>query len=235
MLPAGLQDKLYAKHYGYLCKHPGSYVILDNGMFEDNAVTNLELIQLAKDYNVDEIVLPDKRGDGVETLALQREFLHLYRAAYSLVSRPPKVMAVVQGKTLKECYAHIDMISQYLQPIPDIVLGFPRRLSEDIDRAARVDLCAYIADNRGPLFPIHLLGLSRANPREVQFIAREFKDLVRGIDTDAPFVWTAEHKHLDTNDTAERQTHYMEMGAQQFSGHLLQHNINTLERWCRGE
>lgn len=235
MLPAGLRNQHYARHYGYLCKCPDAYVILDNGMFESHSsVANPQLLQMAKDYDVDEIVLPDMRGDSTETLALQREFMHLYRAAYNLTDYPPKVMAVVQGKTKKECKEYIDQTHNFL-PLRDIVFGLPRRLTEDIAADTRIDLCEFIMKEYGINHPVHLLGVSRAMTQDVRYLARNFPDLVRGIDTDAPFVWTAALKHLDLNETAERPPNYLNMSVKQFSPALLRHNTNTLERWCRGE
>jgi hypothetical protein len=235
MLPSLTYDDVYNNHYIYLCKHPGCYVILDNGMFEGGKLDNIELLAMAKSYGVNEIVAPDVRGDAEESLALQREFFHLYRAAYSLSDHPPTVMAVVQGRFLKEMHQHIDGIYQHLHPQRNIVIGLPRRLTEGMGKITRHELCEYITNVYGPMYPIHLLGLSRSNPREVQAIARDFGDYVRGVDTSAPFVWTLAQKHLDKGEIADREGDYFGVSANQFRGDLLRHNISTLEAWCRGE
>jgi hypothetical protein len=245
-LPAGLRSsEMYRKHYKYLGQHPGCYVILDNGMFEDGKCqTDFELISLAKEYKVSEIVMPDVRGDSDGTLHAQIHFMRIFHQAYGLAPRDrvPNLMSVIQGRTVREAEEHVLKVADSWAcemvrgRYGKVVFGIPRRMSEDTgDRGGRLDLVEMIASHYGPMFPIHLLGVSRSNPREVQYVAREFKEFVRGVDTDAPFVWTAANKHLDTGDSVERQDDYLDMDPSNFSGPLVRHNIDTLERWCRGE
>jgi hypothetical protein len=188
--------------------------------------------------------MPDVRGDSDGTLYSQTHFMRIFHQAYNMrpSSATPNVMSVIQGRTVREAEEHVLKVADSWAAemvrgrYGKVVFGIPRRMSEDTgERSGRIDLVEFIASHFGPMFPIHLLGLSRANPREVQFIAKEFKEFVRGIDTDAPFVWTAENKHLDANDTAERPDGYLNMGAGSFPGPLVRHNIDTLEKWCRGE
>jgi hypothetical protein len=245
-LPAGLDSsEMYRKHYKYLGQHPGCYVILDNGMFESGeCLTDFELIDLAKEYKASEIVMPDVRGDSGSTLHAQVHFMRIFHQAYGMrpPSKTPNLMSVIQGQTVREAEEHVLKVadSWAVEMVRGrygkVVFGIPRRMSEDTGmRQGRIDLIEMIVSHYGPMFPIHLLGLSRSNPRELQYIAREFGEFVRGVDTSAPFVWTAANKHLDAGDTVERQDDYLNMDASHFPGPLVRHNIDTLERWCRGE
>jgi hypothetical protein len=245
-LPEGLDNsEMYRQTYKYLGTHPGCYVILDNGMFESGEyMGDFDLLQYAKEYKVDEIVMPDVRGRSEDTLEAQRHFMRIFHRAYGMTppSKTPNLMSVIQGHTVREAEEHVLKVADSWAcemvrgRYGKVVFGIPRRMSEDTgERSGRIDLVEMIASHYGPMFPIHLLGLSRSNPRELQYIAREFGEFVRGIDTDAPFVWTAEKKHLDADDTAERQEDYLSMEASHFPGPLVRHNIDTLEKWCRGE
>lgn len=244
-IPEGLDSsEMYRRHYAYLGTHPGCYVILDNGMFESGEyMGDFDLIKFAKDYKVDEIVMPDVRGRSEDTLEAQRYFMRIFHQAYGMTppSKTPNLMSVIQGFDVKDAKEHVMRVadSWAVEMVRGrygkIVFGLPRRMSEDNNRDARVDLIEFIVSNFGVMFPIHLLGLSRANPRELQYVGKEYGSNVRGVDTSAPFVWTSQNKHLDAGDIADREGNYFDMHASRFPGPLLRHNIETLEGWCRGE
>ena len=78
-------------------KHLDAYIILDNGANEQQLSNNLELITLANDINVDEIVAPDVYHDYLGTQEKTKGFLNEYYDKY--IKNRFNIMAVVQGKT----------------------------------------------------------------------------------------------------------------------------------------
>lgn len=234
MIPQGLDSEMYRRHYKWLGISNNYHVILDNGMFETGTpIDDQDLLDIAAEYKVSEIVMPDVRDDPDATIDRQDQFLSLYDKWAGRIPRPLKLMAVVQGKTAEEAQRYVNFVVKAGRN--NVVLGFPRRMTEDYGPEARIVLMSWLAASYGSEFPMHMLGLSRANPMELQGAAKRLGSYIRGIDTSAPFVWTAENKHLDTGDIVERQDDYMTMEAARFPGPLVRHNIETLERWARGE
>jgi hypothetical protein len=56
---------------------------------------------------------------------------------------------------------------------------------------------------------------------------------VRSMDTDAPFVWTAEGRMLGDNTRWERQPNYFELPVDAFESNRLGANIDMLDWWAR--
>jgi len=77
-------------------KYWDSYVLLDNGCNENSLVTDLELLGLAAELKVDEIVAPDVFGSGVDTIHKTYTFLDTHYEKY--IRDNFQVMAVLQGK-----------------------------------------------------------------------------------------------------------------------------------------
>jgi len=75
--------------------HKDAYVLLDNGCNENEPVTDLEILGLAADMGVQEIVAPDEYLKGPETVAKTMKFLDNYYNKY--IKNNFKVMAVLQG------------------------------------------------------------------------------------------------------------------------------------------
>ena len=82
----------------------------------------------------------------------------------------------------------------------------------------------------------HLLGLNRTYPQDVAIAARDFRNTVSGVDTDAPFVWAYNGDELGkvVDINYQRPTLYFQMTADQFPVDLVNKNIRTLLEWARG-
>ncbi len=237
LIPVGLDYETYRRHYKYLGNSSSFHVILDNGMFEGNILDDQNLLELAAEYKVSEIVMPDVKDDPVETIERQDAFLcHFDRWYQRQPIRAPfiKLMAVVQGTDLGSRMDYIKFVGE--SDRTNITLGFPRRMTEDYEENDRLITMQWVVQEYHDQFPLHMLGLSRSNPIELRSVARELGPFVRGVDTSAPFVWAAEGGHLDCqDDIVERQAGYMLLEPAQLPGSLVRHNIGILERWCRGE
>jgi hypothetical protein len=229
LLPSSLTNLNYRAFHNDLITTK-SYVILDNGMFEDSMMSNDRLIDLANMWQVDEVVMPDVRGDMEGTLKAVDQFLNMF----TLINfdKTPSLMVVIQVQRK-------DQIEEFLQRAGDLerlhfgrhgvfTYGIPRRLAEDIDREVRIrtaaQVCIYFPNNH-----IHLLGYART--RGVNEIAA-LSGMVRSIDTDAPYVWAANHALLGGPGVYERPERYMDMKS--IPDTYLQRNIATLNRWSSG-
>jgi len=230
MLPSCLVNPTYRQFYNDIIGK--SYVILDNGMFEDSMMSNDRLIDLANMWQVDELVMPDVRGDINGTFEAVDSFLNMF----TLINfdKTPNLMIVVQIDS-------VDQIEEFIQEAAKMEMaifgrhgfftfGIPRRLAEDIYPDIRVRIAAYISlylpDNH-----IHLLGYSRVKQHGVNEI-QALSGMARSMDTDAPYVWACANASLTNRTAYERSAHYMDVTS--ISDRLLQDNISTLDRWSRG-
>ena len=101
-----LEEPSYKQFYIDLKqREPKSYIILDNGAAEGKLIDNKLLINLAKEMNVNEIVLPDAYGNVIETLNRSGKFID--ENIVYIKENKFKLMGVVQGQTIEEflkCY-----------------------------------------------------------------------------------------------------------------------------------
>lgn len=242
LLPSCMGVPVYER--AYKPSNNRGYTVLDNGMFEkDRPITTQGLLAIASGYQVNEIILPDVRDDSYETYQLIRQFLDNYKPFPDIIEDnkgemrfgpTPKFMAVIQGKTLAEQQDLVISLDGFLPE--GTVLGFPRRLTELIGPGARIDIMEFVASKFGQRFKMHMLGIARPWPGDFLRARRQFGDLLRGIDTDAPFVWAAARQELRglwTPDT-ERPKDYFDMPAAAFPTGMLHQNIRTLEAWAEG-
>lgn len=96
-----LGDDTYYNFYKNLkSKQPESFIICDNSANEGFMYKDMELIELAKDVNADEIIAPDKYHDGLVTLQETKKFLDTYYEKH--LKDKFSIMAVPQGKTIDE-------------------------------------------------------------------------------------------------------------------------------------
>ena len=140
-------------------KKKGRYVILDNGVAENELISNDKLVKLVIEMKVDELIIPDVIGDYEKTNKIRKEFLKKY---YSILSENDiKIQSVIQGNTFG------DYLGEILELEDDErvdVIGVPFRMNfckfnKTSDRENcmynRIMFLKYIYFSRKP---IHLLG-----------------------------------------------------------------------------
>lgn len=170
----------------HLCRNPiyrdfyrtvPGYKILDNGAAEGALVDNQELIRIALDLKVDEIVVPDDLLNTEESIRLMHNF-------EPIATRFPqfRYMGVVQAADI--AHAH-KCIMAYAYKSYISVLGLPRSLSY-IHRWQRALLAEAVTEGLdvGAAFDaIHCLGMHSwlREPAALCDIP-----LVRGMDTSTP-------------------------------------------------
>lgn len=234
LLPECLKHNAYRRAYP---KDDQCFTILDNGMFEGNAMSYEGLIELAIQYDVDEIVMPDVRGDGEKTLSLVDEFLEVY-CSMKFEDKTPGLMIVAQTPTVDDIAKFITsaiyLEQKHFGRGGVFTYGIPRRLAEgSSDPDMRVNIADWL-QVMAPRNPVHLLGFARTGIHHENF--NELVMLsgrVRSIDTDAPFVWGTRSASLEhDNMSLERPLNYFQLPAFRFDRGVTMDNIDVLDRWA---
>ena len=100
------EDPQYKNHWKTIKnQYKDSYIILDNGANEGKLSEDLDLLKLALDINVDEIVLPDEYLNTKQTINKTKSFLSNYYSKH--ISGMFNTMAVLQGEEIHDflsCY-----------------------------------------------------------------------------------------------------------------------------------
>jgi hypothetical protein len=208
----------------------GGFTILDNGAAEGKPVEWSELERMARQYRVNEIVLPDVMSDGPATSRVVKEMFDDvwdHRNSYGL-------MGVVQGQTIDECY---DLIQQYLgmQGRTLTSIGLPRCLITDIGvDDARYIMARCIRQNSDDI-AIHLLGTCPDYILELRDLGQYYRALgVRGVDTSAPFVYAQAGEYIGDGAVMRRQEDYFDSHKNTFPEKLVEMNCTAMVRWVHG-
>jgi hypothetical protein len=171
-------DEEYARFYKE-CVKRFNYSILDNSCFELGKPVEAEhLVNLANEYGVSHIVLPDAFRDFKGTVQLAEENLP------KLIGKSgAQIFAVLQGKNMQEmldCYDYYDRIPE----IDIIGINF-MRLPES-DNASRLDFFRVLTKVRKITKKIHFLGCE--NPGEFKQYKLSELQYVHSIDTSSPII-----------------------------------------------
>jgi hypothetical protein len=212
----------------------GSYVIMDNGMFEDGMMSNENLIELIAKWQPDELILPDIEGNMEATLTRTAAFLNILDSVRLPVRPTPQI--VIQIAEQKEVPEFIDralqLQSEYYGMPGAFTFGIPRRLVEKFGPFIRKNIVDFLFQ-LAPDNEIHLLGYPRNADNPDSF--NELKTLapnVRSIDTSAPFVWAVANATMSNPTPFDRLDDYF--GTIGLDEGLVKANIETLDRWASG-
>jgi hypothetical protein len=227
MLPQLVGNEQYDYVYKTHGKSAEQFIILDNGLAEDAQVSGGELLRIAEEFYVDEVILPDVMKDARASRESAQHFLSDYLwPSWRLDNWPFKLQYVAQGTTFHEVLN--EMHWAYDQDWIDTI-GIPRHLVE-IDLSIRIKL-AYQYRRNGGDKPIHLLGGSPYFPTEIK-MGGEWPG-VRSHDTSAPFYFAYYKARLDlpVPDGATRPEGYFERNADEFHVGITNHNVKLLMEW----
>lgn len=141
-------------HYAKFAKEVKGYKILDNSLIELGGAVDLQrVLDAAELIGADEIILPDVFQDGPETMKAVYNALDDIRMRWPRGNCPYKLMAVAQGKDVKEwfeCYQNLLDIDQI------DVIGIPKVLAKMHPQGRPYFVNELCLLNRKPH---HLLGL----------------------------------------------------------------------------
>jgi hypothetical protein len=172
LLPHLLERGAYTTFY----KDRKGFKILDNGEAEGYKTTHEDLIRLAQEHKVDEIVCPDVMGNAEETMTAVESFLS-DPVAWSWSKNFAAVVHGQNPKEVDECmeyYANEDLIHTIM---------LPRILGRTMGRNARLQAAKALRSN-GCEKPIHCLG---AFDWVEEVCSLGWQGIVRGIDTSLPY------------------------------------------------
>ena len=190
----------YTKFFKARCNEK-KFVIMDNGLIENDPRPLEELADKALDLGVSEMVMTDVFCDKEATLrAIAKGINELSPRQH------PKLMLVPQGKSVDEWVscAH-EILMRYSPARCEYTLGVPKVLSSFGGRDGRLGALISLMD----VCPLakhctfHLLGCW-TTPLEITIIDKmaQQKDLpnIRGVDSSIPFVYARAGKGIYTQD-----------------------------------
>ncbi len=146
------------KQYFIDQKKKGRFIIMDNGVAEDNLISNEELVELAIEMKVDELIIPDEIGNYEKTTKMKEKFLEDYYNILQL--NGIKLQSVIQGEII---YDYIKAILDLEEDDRIDVIGIPFRINycqfndttkEENRTWNRLMFLDYVNIDK----PIHLLG-----------------------------------------------------------------------------
>ena len=207
----------------------GSFVVMDNGVVETGTpMPPTDLLALAHDNRIDEVVMPDLIGEHTRTLAMSKSFLIRYREYVEQGRvRPLRLMAVPQGE---DTLQWADCLRQMLKWPEVTTIGISRfathatrkqllLLSRDLvlqaereRKAERREQVEWKARTEDGGVEVHILGChepisywqapSGENdlPDDDLFWLR-----VRGIDSSLPAVYTASGRVMSVDSRRPEQ------------------------------
>lgn len=237
MLPSFAKYSTYAKYYKLFCDRAQYYVMLDCGAFEGETLSAKQLLDMANQFWVDEVVPPDVLGDASASFKMLADFIAKYKHPSRRFDNKPAIAAAVQGKTELECEQYIDHIveSGLFSAVKTIAL--PKHLPETTHvYNVRANLTRYVMSRYPAVFDIHYLGfVGRGDTLEGAELG------VRSMDTTAPFVCTAElvamsgnlcGHHLGFLEVPPRPSNYHALSREYFHPKLVGPNIDALDGWA---
>jgi hypothetical protein len=220
MLPQLIDDVQYEHVYKTHCDDPNQYVILDNGLAENQQVDGGALLRIADLYGVDEVVIPDVYKDCDETIISAK----LFGAHQTPSARTFNFQFVAQGKTTGEFFRCANWAAD--QEWIDVI-AIPRHMCETGDDN-RYALAVYL-EKIGCEKPVHLLGGAPAVPDEIDLY--DWPENVRSHDTSSPFNFAYACKGLDDGTCVKRPDDYFNLPSGDFPSDITEYNVMKLMEW----
>jgi hypothetical protein len=233
MLPDFMGRDAYRTYYKRFGASRDTHLILDNGAFESQALSDSELLRIACDYYVDEVIAPDTIGNARASLHQLESFIACLRRPEWKDRRPSQVMAVVGGSSLGSCKELVSHIGHNRLEFPVTTLGIAKHLPATTGIPdARLQLTDWIYGAFPGRFDIHFLGFVSA--KETMMANSALR--VRSMDSSIPFICTADGSSLtlcsETNVYPTRQKDFATLPAEVFPASLNRNNIRTLDTWA---
>jgi hypothetical protein len=198
------------QYYNFYANVEG-FKILDNGAAEGHWIRSEDLLYLAWNLQVDEVIAPDVLGDMSATLRLLKGFMY--------VGQSYRVMAVLHAETWKE----FNTIFNAAIDLNVVSVALPRMLAETLGPMARLR-GAELIRKYSPI-PIHALGCTN---RIVEALDLKHQGIVRGIDSSAPVVLGLQGRDLAQTYTTKRPKDFFDLPE---TPQALR-NLNLFRRWC---
>jgi len=221
-----LQSGRYAHTYRMHCDDPNQYVILDNGEAEGQLQSIVDLFRIAREYGVDELVIPDEIANAEGTRKRYEQFRRaLETHTTAAFVRDTNFMYVLQGTTYEE---FVDEALWAIEEDHIDVLGVPRHMIETLKMEdARFRLASRLVNESDK--PLHLLGNSPLYSAELADF--DWPSNVRSTDTSSPFNYAYSSLFLDDGLVQRRPSGYFNLPHETFNQMCLDRNIQLLQEW----
>lgn len=203
-----------------------AFTILDNGAYEGMVTPSGRLMGLARNYQVNEVVVPDTLRDTDDTIQKVKAFGSSMRNERLSPGSPKYYMAVIQGTNLKECVRCFKTLHDEAPWVT--TFGVPKHLVA-IDIMLRLDIAKAIRKVTNT-HAIHFLGSSGHWPSEIR-LANGLG--VRSMDTSLPFILANRGMRIDEcHYDIPRPNQYFSLTRRDFDVHILNYNLAKLREWC---
>lgn len=230
MIPEFEHHLAYQKYYQVFGTMPNTFVMLDNGAFEGEQLSDTDLLNMAVEYHVDEVAIPDTLYDTEATLFQMHKFVATYKHPSRARRRPPRLMAIVQGRTFEECKACINGFADTRYTNYITTIGIPKHLpSTTKEDDVRINLVRWINVKYPHKWDLHFLGF--VEPGEMM---RGAALGVRSLDTSAPFISAAENLSI-AEYVPVRQRWFSNLGPKFFHPTVTKDNIRLTDEWATYE
>ncbi len=195
MLPHLIWNEEYCKHFRKT-RNLGQYIILDNGAAEGQEVAWSRLIDVANEYRVDELVLPDTLGNPIDTLSKGKDFI---KDLGGQIPARTKLGFVLHGNNARDAIETYERLKRdsaaFFKRLE--VLYIPRILVTPENPKARIEVADYILRSETLPRRIHFLGASPHRIDEGKWLREGLVRAVRSMDTSAPFVYALRHSYVN--------------------------------------
>lgn len=223
VLPQLLQNKKYYSFYKNLCQNPDQFVIMDNGAAEGYALEWDKLVEYAIDLGVNEVVAPDTLCDALSTL--RKTITFEYEYGDNLTAHNIGIMFVLHGNFWNALYMGMHYASTSVN-ISSV--GIPRSTFDTFTYiSARNSIAQKLYERTSK--PVHLLGMHSEFIEEIQVSSLHWPYTVRGVDTSAPYNYTASNVFVQEGIAVKRPDNYFNLPLEEFDEYLLEANINYLK------
>jgi len=202
-------------------KHKGSFIILDNGLFEGEVPTHQELINMIYQIKPDIFIVPDEWNDIDKTHVNAKYWMGLKRSG--VLPEETELMVVLQGKTFSELkrlyiqcidlgYNHFAL--NHSSVAYDSIFGEDQEsYNNELARksSGRIQLVQELVDEKimKPYHYIHLLGCSL--PVEFLYYQPKLARYINSLDTSNPIIaGILEHKYISRIGLLDKPKQKME-------------------------
>lgn len=231
MLPHWLGNETYSRFFKF-ARDRGDHIILDNGANEGYIAPQEQLVDIAREYQVAEMVLPDIMGNFRETLGEAKLFLDHFTEG---VPKTTKYGFVLHGYNSRDAIDNFNTLTKVKRVYDKLdVIYIPRMLVTMRELDARLTTAEYIAKT-APDKKIHLLGASPMFLREVHLVRDVgLGDKVRSMDTSAPFVYALRDKLVDGDAVISRDhVTYFHGSIHPGQRRLAAQSMTLLDKWAQ--
>lgn len=211
-----LRDAEYRQLYAEYARKPGAFVILDNGAFElGTSDIDVNLVQMTKAIEPQEIVLPDRMFMADATVAMSARF----RERHPTICEGRSVAGVAHGRNHEE---FLECAKQLIEDVKVDVIMIPK--DYEAWSGGRSVLVAMLQCFKKP---IHLLGMEQDCGAFMRYATMGY---VRSMDTVKPFTRAMSmHDMFSERIDISRPWNYFERILSEEQYHVA---IDNLNQWA---